>query len=534
MNILGIHGGFTMHQHDAAASLICDGKLICSIEEERLVRQKNAQGLLPVNSIKYCLKESNLKIEDIDLIALPGATYKDLKDRTKNWIKHFYGYCPKVILVNHQIAHVASSFFHSNFDDAMCLTLDAFGDNLSCAMVLADKKKGLKLLETRPFSNSLGIFYATMTNFIGFKSFDEFKVMGLAPYGKPNIDLSFFCKKTDDGYFSDNSYFRKNKDASHLEPYYSEKLIKKLGEARKIGDKITQFHLDIAASTQKILEDCAVSLVKHLYEKTNKRNLCISGGVGLNCSMNKVLKKLDFVDKMFVQPASSDRGLSLGCALYAAHLNNEKIQKIESVFYGPSYTKKEIEKQIKLSNFEYENCDNPSEEAAKLLDQGKIIAWHQGRSEFGPRALGHRSILANPTKKNMKDEINSRIKFREEFRPFAPSVLSDKSNEIFDVDDEMPYMTIAADVLPDWTKKIPATTHINNTARVQTVNKSVDSKYYSLIENFYKLTEVPVVLNTSFNIQGQPVVETPLDALSTFSSNGLDYLFIENYKFKKK
>ena len=415
----------------------------------------------------------------------------------------------------------------------MCLTMDAFGDKLSAALVKADKETGLTILETRPFSNSLGVFYATMTNFLGFRSMDEFKVMGLAPYGRPTVDLSFFCKPTIDGYFSDPQYFRNISNASHLEQYYSTKLIDKLGEPRRIGAPLSSFYKDVAASTQKTLEDCAISLVKYLHKITNEENLCISGGVGLNCSMNKKLSELDFVKKIFVQPASSDRGLSLGCALYASNLNNIKIEKINHVYYGPSYSDDFIKQQIKISNLKYQEIDNPHEIAANFLSEGKIIAWHNGRSEFGPRALGNRSILANPSIADMKDQINAKIKFREEFRPFAPSICLEDYQEVFSTPVSLPYMTVACDVDEKWRLKLPATTHVNNTARVQTVDKKTNIKYHQLISEFKKNTGIPAVLNTSFNIQGQPIVETPLEAISTFSSNGIDALFLENYLFFK-
>jgi carbamoyltransferase len=307
-----------------------------------------------------------------------------------------------------------------------------------------------------------------------------------------------------------------------------------LGEARKIGEPINDFHKNIAASTQKTLEDCAVSLVNYLYKLTNKRKLCISGGVGLNCSMNKVLSNLDYIEDLFVQPASSDRGLSLGCAFYAAHLNGEKINKINNVFFGPTYSNDSIRKQIKISNLSFTETSDPFSQAANFLSEGKIIAWYNGRSEFGPRALGNRSILANPGVINMKDQINSKIKFREEFRPFAPSVLEEKSREIFNIKSKLPYMTVACDVNKAWINKLPATTHINNTARVQTVNSEENNAYYKLIKEFEKLTGLPALLNTSFNIQGQPIVETPLEAISTFASTGIDVLFIENYFLEKK
>tara|TARA_B100000579_G_scaffold287073_1_gene238037 strand:+ start:3223 stop:4827 length:1605 start_codon:yes stop_codon:yes gene_type:complete len=533
MIILGIHGGFTLHQHDAAASLMIDGKLICSIEEERLYRQKNALGLLPINAIQKCLDEAKVKINDVNLIALPGATYDDLEQRTKEWITHYWGYCPQVLLVNHQTAHIASSFFQSGYEESMCLTMDAFGDNLSAALAIGSKKDGLKILETRPYTNSLGLFYATMTHFIGFKNMDEFKVMGLAAYGKPNIDLSFFCKEVEDGYLSDFSYFRKNKEASHLEPFFSSKLVEKLGEGRKKNQPLNEHYINLAASTQNTLERCAVSLVKYIHKLTGKRKICISGGVGLNCSMNKKINELDFIDEIFVQPASSDRGLSLGCALYASNLNNQKIKPIKNVFYGPSYSDGFIEEQIKISGINYKEIDDTAKIAAEHINSGKIIARYNGRSEFGPRSLGNRSILANPTLKNMKEEINKRIKFREEFRPFAPSVLNEKSKEIFNKSD-LPFMTIATDVNDKWAKKLPSTTHVNNTARVQTVDEENNKNFYDIISNFEKISDVPVVLNTSFNIRGQPIVETPLEAISTFAGNGIDSLFLGNFLIEKK
>ncbi len=533
MIILGIHGGFTLHQHDAAASLMIDGKLICSIEEERLYRQKNALGLLPINAIQKCIDEAKITINDVDLIALPGATYNDLEKRTKEWIKHYWGYCPQVLLVNHQTAHLASSFFQSGFDDAMCITMDAFGDNLSAALASGSKKDGLKILETRPYTNSLGLFYATMTHFIGFANMDEFKVMGLAAYGKPKIDLSFFCKETEDGYQSNFSYFRENKEASHLESFFSSKLVEKLGEGRKKNQPLDEHFINLAASTQTTLERCAVSLVKYIHKLTGKRKICISGGVGLNCSMNKKISELDFIDEIFVQPASSDRGLSLGCALYASNLNNQKIQPIKNVFYGPTYSNDFISEQIKISGIKYKEISDKARTAAEHINSGKIIAMFNGRSEFGPRSLGNRSILANPTLKNMKDKINRKIKFREEFRPFAPSVLNERSKEIFNRSN-LPFMTIATGVNEKWVKKLPSTTHINNTARVQTVDQENNSNFYDVIKNFERFSGVPVVLNTSFNIRGQPIVETPLEAISTFAGNGIDSLFLDNYLIEKK
>ena len=490
MNILGIHGGVTLGQHDAAAALIVDGSLVCCVEEERLTRVKSSWGILPVQSMRACLKEGNLSINDIDLIITPGETYKDIVPRTKLWVSHHFGYSPEVEAINHQTAHIASSFFHSGFDEAMCLTYDSWGDGISGAIAKGSKNKGIEIKETFPLNQSLGIFYETMTSFLGFRPCeDEYKVMGLAPYGKPNIDLSFFCKETNTGNITDFSYvsdlhFKRLFHPTIYEPKYSSKLVKKIGNPRLKDGEITDHYKNIASSTQFTLEQCAISNVKYLHSLTKSENLCLSGGVALNCSANGLIKKLPFVKHLFVQPAASDRGLALGCALYGAYYRNEKIAPINHVFYGPKISNKQIENSIKLSGFKSKYLDDPAEKAAKFLVEGKILAWFQGKSEFGPRALGHRSILADPGYTNMKDLINSKVKFREEFRPFAPSVLEEKYKSIFDLNEPSPYMTVACNVKNEWCSRIPATTHINNTARVHTVNGKIDPLYHSLIESF--------------------------------------------------
>ena len=535
MNILGIHGGVTTGQHDAAAALIVDGSLVCSIEEERLIRVKTPYATLPIRSIRTCLKEGNLTINDIDLIITPGETYKDIIPRTKEWIIHHFGYSPKIESMHHQTAHIASSFFQSNFDDAMCLTYDGVGDGASGAIAKASKKKGIEIIETFPITRSLGLFYSTMTSFLGFKpNEDEYKVMGLAPYGKPNIDLSFFCKASAEGNTVDPSYWNQRKPkVTVYEPIYSSKMVEKIGKPRLGNTGLNDHYKNVAASTQHILEQCVVSNVKRLYSLTKNQNLCLAGGVALNCSANGVISKLPFIKHLFIQPASSDRGLALGCALFGAFKENEKINPINHVFYGPKIDNKEIERSINLSGFKAKYLNDPAKEAAKLLAKKKILGWFQGRSEFGPRALGHRSILADPRYSDMKDLINSKVKFREEFRPFAPSVLEEKYKDIFDLNEPSPYMTITCNVKEEWRTKICSTVHVDNTARVQTVNKKTDPLYHSLIESLEKLNGHPVVLNTSFNIRGQPIVETPLEAISTFAGTGIDYLIMGNYFLEK-
>ena len=536
MNILGIHGEVTAYQHDSSAALVVDGALVCFVSEERLNRIKYSFATLPIRSIQACLNEMNFTIKDIDCIITSGETYKDIIPRTKEWVTHHFGSSPKVEILHHQTAHIASSFFQSGFDDAMCLSYDGVGDRASGAIAKASKDKGIEIIEMFPKSRSLGNFYSTMTNFLGFKSNeDEYKVMGLAPYGNANIDLSFFCQATEEGNTNDPSYWnpRTDPNPSVYEPLYSRKLVGKLGEPRMLNAELTDHYKNIAASTQYTLEKCAISNIKRLHKITRKQNLCLAGGVALNCSANGVISKLPFVKKLFVQPASSDDGLALGCALYGAFKANEKIQPIEHVFYGPKIGNEEIEKSINLTGFKSRSVDNPAKEAAILISQKKILAWYQGRMALGPRALGHRSILADPQYSDMKDIVNKKIKFREEFRPFAPSVLEEKANTIFDLDDVSPFMTVACKVKDDWPRRIPSTVHINNTSRVQTVNKKTDPLFHSLIKTLGEMNGNPVVLNTSFNIRGQPIVQTPLEAISTFAGSGIDYLMIGNYLLEK-
>ena len=511
-----------------------DGQLVCCIEEERLIRVKTATGILPVYGITACLKEAKIDIRDVDLIALPGETYEGILDRTREWLVHHFGYAPAIEAVNHQMAHLASAFYQSGYKSAMCLSYDAYGDGISGALGTATLCDGIEVIETLPGTNSLGVFYATMTSFLGFKpGEDEYKVMGLAPYGKPDIDLSFFCRPTADGYLSDVSYFRKRKSATQYEPFYSEKLTAKIGSPRRKGGPITEHYKNVAASTQDALERSAVSLVEHLHRITGENSLCLAGGVALNCSVNRILAKLPYIDNFFVQPSASDRGLALGCALHASAQNGIKIEPIKHVFYGPSYDEGDIEGAISLSGLPAKKLTDPASAAADLLTAGKIVAWHQGRSEYGPRTLGHRSILADPGMPDMKDQINKRIKFREEFRPFAPSVLEEEYQDLFDLEAPSPYMTIACDVKEPWGQRVPATTHVNNTARVQTVNKEIDPLYHALIDNFFKRTGRPAVLNTSFNIRGQPIVETPLEAISTYAGTGIDAVVIGQFLLEK-
>ncbi len=534
MIIMGIHGGVSINQHDPGCAIIENGELKVFIEEERLNRIKGSRGILPIFSIIKSLEDTSLKINQIDLLAICGDTYDKIESITKSWMVHHFGHCPKIIVVNHQVAHLASAFYPSNFDKSLCISYDAYGDKLSGAVALASRKDGLKIIDEIPHSNSLGIFYGTMTSYLGFKpGEDEFKVMGLSSYGEPTYDLSFFCDSCEDGFYCNDKYFTSEKSPTQYQPHYSKYLEDKIKlPPRNKYQKLTNEHMNLASSTQFFLEKSIFSLIEKYQKKFNFENLCIAGGVALNCTANNKISKFKEIKNFYVQPSSSDRGLPLGAAIYASELNGISFQPISNNYFGLKSSFNEIKKTLELTNIKYEKIKN-LELIASLLDKGKIIGWFQGRSEFGPRALGNRSILANPTKKNMKDLVNKKIKFREEFRPFAPIVIEEEADKYFKLNSDYRHMTIACDAKEKAIDSIPSVIHVDNTARVQTISRRDNYKIYDLLTKFGDISGHSVLMNTSFNIMGQPIVETAKDAISTFYGCGLDYLYIGDYLIKK-
>jgi len=537
MIILGVHCGFTIRQHEVGAAISIDGKIVAACEEERFLREKSAYGRLPTNAVKKVLKISNINFRDIDLIVSTGVTYSSYELHLKKYFEHFFGSCPKILLHHHQKCHVALSFYSSGYENAMCLSLDALGDGKSGLIAEASLKNGIREIEFVDRTNSLGMFYTMMTYYLGFSDGDEYKLMGLAPYGKNKIDLSKIIKPTKKGWKFDN-VFLQNQPAptSPFEPLYSSKLEEMLGEKnRKPESKIGQFYKDVAASTQSVTSQCIQKIVK--YAKSickDSKNFCFSGGVALNCSAAKDIFYSDLFDNVYIPPCPSDRGLSIGCAYLGAIEMGDVPQKITSPYLGPSYSNEEIFNEIKSNGCSYEKIDDPAKVAANFLSDQKVIGWFQGRSEIGARALGHRSILADPRSAKMKLEINKKVKYREEFRPFAPAVTVENADKYFNIKNkQIPYMNITVDTKKNKIKEIPATVHVDGTARIQTVSPTDDKKFYELIKNFEKNVHVPVVLNTSFNLKGQPIVETPRDALMTFYGCGLDALIIGNYYIKK-
>jgi len=572
MIILGINA----YHGDASAAIVVDGKLVAAAEEERFNRIKHSAGF-PVKAIEYCLKEASATLKDVDYIAIsrkPSANLhrkitfmllkgsilnKMLKQRLANAAKildikniiaaNFHIPIKEIRAtvhrVEHHLAHAASAFYVSPFEEATIVTIDGFGDFCSTTIGYGKDKK-IFLEEKIIFPHSLGIFYTAFCQFLGFRKYgDEGKVMGLAPYGEP----IFFDKMKEILLSRENSfelnleYFIHHSDgvdmtwesgSPQISTIYSNRFTKEFGKPREPNEPLLDHHKNIAASMQLALEDAAFSIIKYAIKKRGIRNLSLAGGVAFNSVMNGKIKDKAEVEELFIQPAAGDAGTAIGAAFYVYHhiLGQERSYLMKSAYTGPSYTEAEIRKVLEAYNIKYEYVKEPSALAAKLIAEGKIIGWFQGRMEFGPRALGNRSILADPRRAEIKDILNARIKHRESFRPFAPSILWEHTNKYFEKSDESPFMLLVYPIKYEKRKEIPAVTHVDGTGRLQTVKKEDNAQYYELIENFYKITGVPVVLNTSFN-ENEPIVCSPEDAVKCFNTTHMDALFLSNFLIKK-
>ncbi|MCA9461663.1 MAG: hypothetical protein KC563_06985 [Nitrospira sp.] len=538
MIVLGLHGGVTIGQHEPAAALAVNGRIVAHCEEERYLRIKSCYGYLPHRAIKACLAQANIRWEDIDLIVTPGLTYDDFSARWKDYLRHTFGSCPRVELIHHQHAHVATAFYASGLNEALCLSLDATGDGACGMLAHATKHGGVKILETIPTHSSLGYFYTLMTYYLGFEEGDEYKVMGLAPYGKPTIDLSSIVRPVKGGWEFDWSFVRQDPaPKSPFEPVYAKKLLDLLGRPNRCpGEPVEDFHRDVARSTQWVLEECLLSVVDELHRRVPQvRHLCFAGGVALNCSATRRLLHSEHFDQIYVPPVASDRGLAMGCAYQGAVMVGDTPWQLWDPYLGSNYSNTVIRQELEANGCRYKEIDDPMQVGADLLAKEKIIGWFQGRSESGARALGNRSILASCATTTIRDLVNARIKYREEFRPFAPSILQEEVSSWFETHGrkEFPYMTFTLDAVESQASKIAAVVHVDGTARVQTVSSSTNEIYYGLINSYAKQSGVPVILNTSFNLKGQPIVETPRDALMTFYGCGLDALILNNFIVQK-
>jgi len=570
MKILGIAAPFG---HDSSAALIIDGKVVAAVEEERFTRIKHAEGQYPINAVKFCLKQAHLEPQDIDYIAYPWS-FKALRDkRTQyffrtiftrtsraykkffrnkkelrgqvNFIEHTLESCDfdvrkiKIQWIEHHIAHVASSFYFSGFKDAAVLSIDAGGEITSTLLGCAKDRDIFKIKEIIA-PDSLGMFYSTMTDYLGFRREDgEYKVMGMAPYGdaaKVNFDKIIWWDKKKVIYKCNDSYvWVKRNKRFRVDKVYSRKMVEQFGLQRE-GDDLSEPYIHIAAITQRKLEDISLRLID-IYLKDifrNHGNLCFAGGCALNVALNRVLLEQPYIKNLWVQPASHDAGTSLGAAVYVAAQLGEYIHPMKHVYLGPEFNNKEIEEEIRRFKFPFTYENNICDVVADLLFRGEIIGWFQGRMEWGPRALGNRSILGNPTMKGTADKINALIKFREKWRPFCPSILKAFAYEILNSDHPAPFMTISFRVNPEWRDRIPEVVHVDGTCRPQVVEKEINPKFYKVIENYYHKTGVPVVINTSLNRRGEPIVCTPKDALVMFEGSGLEYLAMGDFLIRKR
>ena len=556
MNILGVN----CFSHDTSACLLSDGKLVAFAEEERFNRDKHTKGF-PFQSINYCLEVAGIDISDIDLVGFAhqpvadfGRAMADILRRLPgSWRRLFIqpavdlnlylkkpyfrlgqGYVGKVVFVGHHEAHAASAFFASPFDEAAVLSIDRGGDYLS-TWLGSGKGNTLQAISTVRQPHSLGEVYAAITAYLGFRpNSDEGKVMGLAPYGNSTYFNKFKHLIRNDnkgGFEVDLDYF-----TYHLKKgWYNSSFINVFGPNRFPGEEIGLRHKDIAAAVQAITEKAGLSLANFLAGATKSKNLCLSGGVALNSCMNAHILEHGNFDNIFIQPAAGDAGNALGAAYYLWNvvLGKERQEPMTHAYLGPEFNDEEILQALRSKGLNHNKPTDVEKYAASKLVDGKIVGWFQGRAEAGPRALGNRSILANATLPETKDVVNLKIKKRESFRPFAPAILEDHAAEYVENYHPSPFMLLVQTIKKSKQSSIPSVTHVDGTARVQTVSKKTNPKFWKLIDEFRKATDIPVVLNTSFNVQGEPIVQTPTDAISTFKASGMDCLIMGNYVIEK-
>lgn len=559
MNILGL----SCFYHDSAASLIQDGKLIAAVTEERFNREKHYSGF-PSQSVEYCLKRGEISLEDIDYVVFYEKpfvkferilkTYISSFPKSKevfvkqipNWIKRkIYtkkiirdelDYSGEIIFSKHHQSHAASAFFTSPFEEAAILTVDAAGEKTTTSKGIG-KRNNIEINKEIEFPHSLGLLYSTFTAHLGFYvNSGEGKVMGMASYGKPEyydkIMQDVIDVRSDGGFKLNMDYFAYH----YSERMYSNKFIEEFGSTRdKERDDFDQRHANLAASIQKVTEKILLRMIEDLYEGTESENLCLAGGVALNCVANGKLEKKSSFENLYVPGAAGDDGASIGAAMYVYRslLDNDKDNHMNNMYWGPEFSNSRIKETLDREEIEYREFkeDEIVQHAAEKIANGEIIGWFQGRMEFGPRALGNRSIIADPTKADIQDTVNEKIKLRETWRPFAPSVIEEKATDYLEGCKKSSFMIKAYPVNSD---EIPSVTHIDNTARPQTVNKDQNERYYKLISKFEEETGIPVVLNTSFNRRGEPIVCTPEDALNCFQNSGLDLLIMNDILVEKK
>ncbi len=595
MYILGISAFY----HDSAACLLKDGQIVAAAQEERFTRKKH-DASFPYQAAQYCLKEANISPSQIDnvvfyekpfikferlletYLAFAPKGFTSFAKAMPIWIKdklfqksalikelkftfgEGINWSARLLFSEHHLSHAASAFYPSPFESAAILTLDGVGEWTTTSLALG-KSNNLKVIKEIHFPHSLGLLYSAFTYYIGFKvNSGEYKVMGLAPYGEPHyadLILNKLIKLADDGSFQlDMSYFNYATGLTMTNKKFDTLFG---GPPRKSETNLTQREMDLAASIQKVTEDIVIKLAKSIAVETGEKNLCLAGGVALNCVTNGILLREQIFDNIWIQPAAGDAGGALGAALSIWYLHHNKERVISSerdamrgAYLGPEFSDDEIEKELKALGAVYEkfSYNDFIDQVAVALSDGKAVGWMQGRMEFGPRALGGRSIIADPRSSIMQKQLNLKVKYRESFRPFAPSVLIEDVNDWFEQDSESPYMLLVAAVRKNKRRKmtsdeetlfgidklniprssVPAITHVDYSARIQTVHAETNPLYHAMISKFKEKTGCPLVVNTSFNVRGEPIICTPTDAFKCFMGTELDVLAVGNYLLFKK
>ena len=574
MKILGLSGAVG---HDASAALYVDGHLVAAVEEERFLRDKHAKGRFPLESSRFCLEEAGLQPADIDIVAFPYAPISLFSPARWHYARRYW-YAPDRALdalfngnrrykknyrgvmnmleqlgvdtqkvrfmpVEHHLAHASSAYHLSGFKDKTAiLGIDGKGEYATTFFGYGENGHIHKIKEFYD-PDSLGGMYGAMTQYLGFEMLDgEFKVMGMAPYGDPEkYDFSRLIKYDRENFSVDTRLvnvigLRRYKENGRGY-YFGKKIIDWLGPKRQ-GDAIDDPYIDYAASIQRLLENVSLGLIDHylgdILKETGK--LCFAGGVALNVKLNQRIIAMPDVQELFVQPAASDAGTAIGAASFVANQLGESVEKMEHVYLGPSYTNEQCIAACKACEhaLDWEQVDDVPARAAQLLADGNPLAWFQGRMEFGPRALGNRSILGDPSTAAIADRINEQIKYRERWRPFCPSILDTVAEDILQTDHPSPYMTFTFDVADSWKARIPEVVHEDGTARAQIVTRDTNPRYYQLIEEVEKNTGNAVVLNTSLNRRGEPMVCSPQDALNMFFGSDLEYLMMEDVLVTKR
>ncbi len=587
--------GISCYYHDSAVALIEDGKIVAAAQEERFSRRKH-DASFPRLALKWCLEERGITLSDLDAIAFydkPILTFNRLletyiafapkgfgsfmkaiplwvkdklfqKDNLLKELRHGDASLPsdKLLFAEHHLSHAASAYYASPFDDAVVLTLDGVGEWATATLAIGHENQ-LEIIKEIHFPHSLGLLYSAMTYYLGFKvNSGEYKVMGLAPYGQPRyVDLikeHLIEIKQDGSFWLNQKYFNYCTGLTMT----NDKFAALFGEPVRAPEQpLLEFHMDIAASVQKITEEVVLKIVAHTAREYRTENLCMAGGVALNCVANGKIVKAGNYKNLWIQPAAGDAGGALGAALlaYYKHFDQKRKadfpDKMQGAYLGPSFADEQIVRDLRNAGAKFERLDEQSllDQTSAALKENKVVGWFQGRMEFGPRALGNRSILGNPMSEETQKTMNMKIKFRESFRPFAPSVLREDVAEWFDLSEDSPYMLLVADVAKEKLRQmtepeqalkgieklnssrseIPAVTHVDNSARIQTVDQKRNDRFYKLLKAFKKKTNCGILVNSSFNVRGEPIVCTPKDAFRCFMGTNMDILVVGNCYMKK-